>query len=74
MKGSVKMIFGAIGLMGTGVTIGLLIAPQKGEKLRKNIRRKTGDWMESAKNAFNKNANKYMEDVEEQSPSTIPVI
>ena len=74
MKGSVKMIFGAIGLMATGVTIGLLIAPQKGEKLRKNIRRKTGDWMESAKNAFNKNANKYMEDVEEESPSTIPVI
>ena len=74
MKGSVKLLFGAIGLMAAGVTIGLLVAPQKGAKLRKQIRRKTGDWMETAKNAIQSKSKSYMEDVEEQSPAVVPVM
>jgi gas vesicle protein len=69
-----KMALSIIGAMATGTIIGLLIAPQKGEKLRRKLKRKTGKWMQNAKNAFHANANKYMEDVEEQSPSVIPVM
>lgn len=68
------MTFGVIGVLATGMAIGLLVAPQKGKKLRKKLKRKTGRWMDSARNAFHVNTNKYMEDVEEQSPSVIPVM
>ena len=68
------MALEVIGAMAAGVAIGLLIAPQKGVKLRRKLKRQTGKWVESAKNAFHANTNRYMEDVEEQSPSVIPVM
>jgi gas vesicle protein len=39
-----KIILGVIGAAAAGAIIGLLIAPEKGDDLRKNIRNTAGDW------------------------------
>ena len=39
-----KVILGVIGAAAVGAIIGLLIAPEKGEDLRRNIRSTAGGW------------------------------
>ncbi len=44
MKNSGNIFIGIIAAATAGVVIGMLIAPEKGEDLRKNIRNSAGDW------------------------------
>ncbi|MBS1610026.1 MAG: YtxH domain-containing protein [Bacteroidetes bacterium] len=44
-----KAIVGALALLATGVTIGILIAPEKGKKTRQKIGDKLGDMKDSWK-------------------------
>ena len=44
MKISGSTFIGIIAAATAGVIIGMLIAPEKGEDLRKNLRDKAGDW------------------------------
>jgi gas vesicle protein len=44
MKNSGNIFIGIIAAATAGVVIGMLIAPEKGEDLRKNIRHSAGDW------------------------------
>ncbi len=44
-----KAIVGALALLATGVTIGILIAPEKGKKTRKKIGDKFDDMKDSWK-------------------------
>ncbi len=44
MKNSGKIFIGIMAAATAGVIIGMLIAPEKGEDLRKNIRDTAGDW------------------------------
>ena len=44
MKNSGSIFIGIIAAATAGVIIGMLIAPEKGEDLRKNIRDKADDW------------------------------
>jgi len=39
-----KVILGILGAAAAGVVIGMLIAPEKGEDLRKNIKKTADDW------------------------------
>jgi gas vesicle protein len=39
-----KIILGIVGAAAAGVAIGLLIAPEKGTDIRRNIGQKAGDW------------------------------
>jgi len=42
-----KVLLGILGAAAAGVVIGLLIAPEKGEDMRKKIRKTAGDWAEN---------------------------
>lgn len=44
MKNSGNIFIGILAAATAGVVIGMLIAPEKGEDLRKNIKNSTGDW------------------------------
>jgi len=41
-----KVILGILGAAAAGVAIGMLIAPEKGEDLRKNIKKTADDWVD----------------------------
>jgi len=42
-----KVILGILGAAAAGVVIGLLIAPEKGEDMRKKLRKTAGDWADN---------------------------
>ena len=44
MKNSANFLIGIIAAATAGVIIGMLIAPEKGEEFRKNIKDAAGDW------------------------------
>ena len=44
MKNSMSLFIGIIAAATAGVIIGMLIAPEKGEDFRKNIKDTAGDW------------------------------
>ena len=44
MKNSGSFFVGIIAAATAGLIIGILIAPDKGERLRKNIKESAGDW------------------------------
>lgn len=44
MTTKTKVILGIVGAAAAGVAIGLLLAPEKGTDMRKNISKKAGDW------------------------------
>ena len=47
-----KVILGLIGAAAVGVAVGLLLAPEKGTDLRRNIGRATGDWADHLTDLF----------------------
>ena len=47
-----KVILGLIGAAAAGVLVGVLLAPEKGADIRKNIGRKTGDWADHLTDLF----------------------
>ena len=47
-----KVILGLIGAAAAGVLVGVLLAPEKGVDMRKNIGRKTGDWADHLTDLF----------------------
>jgi gas vesicle protein len=50
MKSSGRMFVGILAAATAGVIIGMLIAPQKGEDLRKDIRDTADDWAKKLSN------------------------
>ena len=44
MKNSANFFIGIVAAATAGVIIGMLIAPEKGEEFRKNIKETAGDW------------------------------
>lgn len=48
-----KIALGLVTIAAAGIVTGLLIAPQKGKKLRKKIRKKCSSMMENINNPFN---------------------
>ena len=44
MKNSGRLFIGIIAAATAGVIIGMLIAPEKGEEFRNNIKEAAGDW------------------------------
>jgi len=47
-----KVILGLIGAAAAGVLVGVLLAPEKGSDLRRNIGKKTGDWADHLTDLF----------------------
>ena len=46
MNSTSKVVIGILGAAAAGVIVGMLIAPEKGEDLRKNIKKTTDDWLD----------------------------
>ena len=63
MKGSTKVALGVLGALAAEVTIGLLMAPEKGSDTRKRIKRTAEDWADQLRSK----GKEVMEDVEERS-------
>ena len=52
MTTTTKIALGVLGAAAAGVVIGLLIAPDKGSETRKQIRKKTGEWVDGLSHLF----------------------
>ena len=61
-----KLIAGILGAAAAGVVIGMLIAPEKGEHLRKSVRRTADDWVEEISDWIGK-GKKFVEDMKNVS-------
>lgn len=47
-----KIILGLVGAAAAGVVVGLLLAPEKGEDIRKKIKTTAGDWADHLTDLF----------------------
>ena len=47
-----KIILGLVGAAAAGVVVGILLAPDKGSEVRRNIGRTAGDWAEHLTDLF----------------------
>ncbi len=47
-----KVILGLVGAAAAGVIVGLLLAPEKGTDLRRNLGKTTGDWADHLTDLF----------------------
>jgi gas vesicle protein len=47
-----KIILGLVGAAAAGVVVGLLLAPDKGSEIRRNIGRTAGDWADHLTDLF----------------------
>ncbi len=47
-----KVILGIVGAAAAGVAIGLLLAPEKGSEVRRNIKSTAGDWADHLSDLF----------------------
>ena len=66
MKASAKIALGVACAMGTGVIIGLLIAPESGEETRKRLKKTAGSWVDRLGNLL-ADGQGILEDVKENS-------
>jgi len=60
-----KLLIGILGAAAAGVMIGMLIAPEKGEDLRKNLKKTADDWMDEIASWAGK-GKEYIEDAQER--------
>lgn len=61
-----KVIIGILGAAAAGVILGVLIAPEKGEDLRKNIKKTADDWMGDIAQWMGK-GKKYLAEMKDQA-------
>ena len=47
-----KIILGLVGAAAAGVVVGILLAPDKGSEIRKNIGKSAGDWADHLTDLF----------------------
>jgi len=59
MKNSSSIFIGIIAAATAGVVIGMLIAPEKGEDLRRNIKDFTGDWAKKINDLVNEGKDQF---------------
>jgi gas vesicle protein len=52
MSTKTKVILGLVGAAAAGVVVGILLAPDKGSEVRRNIGRTAGDWADHLTDLF----------------------
>lgn len=52
MNTKTKIILGLVGAAAVGVVVGILLAPEKGSDVRKNIGKTAGDWADHLTDLF----------------------
>jgi gas vesicle protein len=66
MTSTSKVIVGILGAAAAGVVLGMLIAPEKGSDLRRNLKNTTDDWLGEITEWMGK-GKKYLADIKEQA-------
>lgn len=61
MKNSGNVLIGILGAAAAGVVIGMILAPQKGKKLRSDIKESAGDMVDKLGGLLSKGKEKYAE-------------
>ena len=61
MKNSGNVLIGILGAAAAGVVIGMILAPQKGKKLRNDIQESAGDLVDKLGDLLSKGKEKYGE-------------
>jgi gas vesicle protein len=61
-----KVILGILGAAAAGVVIGMLVAPEKGADLRKNIKSTADDWVDELSNWIGK-GKEYIDEVKNRA-------
>lgn len=54
MTSTSKVLLGILGAAAAGVIVGLLIAPEKGEDLRRKMKETASDWADNVGDLFNR--------------------
>jgi len=57
-----KVLVGILGAAAAGLVIGMLIAPEKGSDMRKNLKRTADDWIDELSNLVGK-GKEYLDEV-----------
>lgn len=52
MTTTTKIVLGIVGAAAAGVVIGLLIAPEKGDEMRRRVKKTAGEWADQLSNLF----------------------
>ena len=65
-----KVIVGILGAAAAGVVIGMLIAPEKGEDLRKNIKKTADDWVDEVSHWMGKGKN-YLSEIKNRAEDEV---
>ena len=65
-----KVIVGILGAAAAGVVIGMLIAPEKGEDLRKNIKKTADDWVDEVSQWMGKGKN-YLSEIKNRAEDEV---
>ncbi len=65
-----KLLLGILGAAAAGVVIGMLIAPEKGEDLRKNIKKTADNWMDEIASWAGK-GREYLEGAREEAMAEV---
>ncbi|MCD9019382.1 YtxH domain-containing protein [Parachryseolinea silvisoli] len=66
MTSTSKVIVGILGAAAAGVVLGMLIAPEKGSDLRRNLKNTTDDWLGEITEWMGK-GKKYLADIKDQA-------
>jgi gas vesicle protein len=61
-----KLVLGILGAAAAGVVIGMLIAPEKGTDLRKNIKQTADDWVDELSQWIGK-GKEYIDEVKNRA-------
>lgn len=65
-----KVIVGILGAAAAGLVIGMLIAPEKGEDMRKNLKQTADDWVDELSNWVGK-GKEYIDEVRNRASEQV---
>lgn len=65
-----KVVLGILGAAAAGLVIGLLIAPEKGEETRRNLKQTADDWVDELSNWVGK-GKEYIDEVRNRASDQV---
>jgi gas vesicle protein len=70
MNNNTKLLVGILGAAAAGLVIGMMIAPEKGADLRKNLKRTADGWIDELSNWVNK-GKEYIDEVRSRASEEV---
>lgn len=73
MNNNTKLLVGILGAAAAGLVIGMMIAPEKGADLRRNLKQTADGWLDELSNWVNK-GKEYIDDVRSRASDEVASI